>query len=104
LGAAHGLGIKAEENAISESWSLRPNWNGKGDQQVHTQHQKYLLQHNGPWNPQVIFNQDIGTAIKQWIKLSYYNVVVLNASDDLRNGSIKQWMARWGLCEVLFIA
>ena len=81
--------------------AYRPNPKGAGDQTVHAQHQKYLLQQKDPRDPLVAFDQDLDKAIKQWSDLGDHIVVALDANDDLRNGTVKRGMARRGLREVL---
>jgi hypothetical protein len=81
--------------------AYRPNPKGEGDQTVHAQHQKYLLQQKDPRDPLVAFDQDLDKAIKQWSDMGDHIVVALGANDDLRNGIVKRGMARRGLREVL---
>jgi hypothetical protein len=81
--------------------AYRPNPKGTGENTVHAQHQKYLLQQEDTRDPQVAFNQDLAKQIKKWTLMGDQIIVALDANDDLRDGSVKRMMARQGLREAL---
>jgi hypothetical protein len=81
--------------------AYRPNPKGTGENTVHGQHQKYLLQKEDTRGPQVAFNQDLAKQIKKWTLMGDQIIVALDANDDLRDGPVKRMMARQGLPEAL---